>query len=116
MVGPTVRARDRANGNAKPYFYDAGRILGRISMLYGYSFLLSGINSLFVTGFSSIPLTKWDDEGGIPRADVGLVSVSLMLWSSAAVSIKGDVRRLYTWRRVGSITAERTQTHDERNI
>ena len=78
--------QDRANDNAKPSFYDSGRILGRISRLYGYSFLLSGIVSLFVSGISSLPLTKWDDEEGVPRADVALVMAVLFLWLSGAVS------------------------------
>ena len=93
MVGPTVRAQARAYGNAKPYFYGAGRILGRVSRLYGYSFLLSGISSLFVTGFSSLPLTKWDDKEGVPRADVVLVSLLLKLWIAVAVSVKGTPQR-----------------------
>ena len=90
---PMLRAQDRAVGSAKPNFYGAGRILGRVSRLYGYSLLLSGISSLFVTGFSSLPLTKWDDKEGVPRADVVLVSVLLKLWVSAAVSIEGGARR-----------------------
>ena len=77
-----------AAGTGKPYFYGAGRILGRVSRLYGYSLLLSGISSLFLSGFSSLPLTNWDDKdkGGVPRAHVELVSVLLMLWLGAAVS------------------------------
>ena len=81
-----ARARNRAAGTAKPYFYGVGRILGRVSRLYGYSLLLSGITSLFVTGFSSLPLTKWDDKEGVPRADVVLVFILLKLWLSLAVS------------------------------
>ena len=85
---PDARARNRAAGTGKPHFYGAGRILGRVSRLYGYSLLLSGISSLFVSGFSSLPLTKWDDKdkGGVPKAHVELVSVLLMLWITAAVS------------------------------
>ena len=83
-----AQAQDRAAGTGKPYFYGAGRILGRISMLYGYSLLISGIGSLFLSGFSSLPLTKWDDKdkGGVPRAHNELVSVLLNLWMAAAVS------------------------------
>ena len=83
-----AQARNRAAGTGKPYFYGAGRILGRVSRLYGYSLLLSGISSLFMSGFSSLPLTKWDDqdEGGVPKAHNELVSVLLMLWISAGVS------------------------------
>ena len=90
-----ARARNRARGNAKPYFHGAGRILGRVSRLYGYSLLVSGISSLFVTGFSSLPLTKWDDEDkvGVPKAHNELVSVLLMLWWAVTVSCLSRVVR-----------------------
>ena len=82
-------ARNRAVGTGKPYFYGAGRILGRVSRLYGYSMLLSGISSLFLSGFSSLPLTKWNDKdkGGVPKAHNELVPVLLMLWVGAGVSV-----------------------------
>ena len=85
---PGSRARNRAADSTKPYFYGAGRILGRVSRLYGYSLLLSGISTLFQLGFSSLPLTKWEDKdkGGVPRAHNELVSVLLVLWISACVS------------------------------
>jgi hypothetical protein len=59
-----------------------------VSRIYGYSTLLSGISTLFLCAFSSLPLTKWDDKdkGGVPRAHVELVSVLLMLWIGAANS------------------------------
>ena len=79
-----VQAQDRTVGGAKPYFYEAGRILGRVSRLYGYALLPSAISSLFVSGISSLPLTRWDD--GVPLADIGLVSVLLNLWMGMAVS------------------------------
>ena len=88
-----ARARNRARGNAKPYFHGAGRILGRASRLYGYSILLSGFSSLFLSGFSSLPLTKWDDKGGVPQAHVGLVSVLLKLWCGLCVSSDGGPAR-----------------------
>ena len=90
---PFAQRQDRGNGSAKPYFYGVGRILGRVSRLYGYSLLLSGISSLFVTGFSSLPLTKWGDKEGVPRADVVLVSVLLKLWLAVAVSTEPRVLR-----------------------
>ena len=81
-----ARAEDCPDGSEKPYFYDTGLILGRISRLHGYSYLLSGLSFVFLSGFSSLPLTKWNDEGGIPQADVGLVSVLLKLWIGTTVS------------------------------
>ena len=106
-------------GTGKPYFYGAGRILGRVSRLYGYSMLSSGISSLFMSGFSSLPLTKWDDqdkEGGVPRAHVELVSILLMLWLGVGVSsLSRAVRADPAHELTGNITEGRTETHDEQN-
>ena len=94
---PAPRAdQDRADGDEKPFFYDAGRILGRISRLYGYSLLIAGIHSIFMSGVSLLPLTKWDGEEGVPRADVILVSLLLKLWICAGVSFESRERSVLT--------------------
>ncbi len=54
-----------------------GYSLEQCSKLYGYALLISGIDSLFVAGVSSLPLTNWDDEDGVPRADTFAVSALL---------------------------------------
>ena len=54
-----------------------GRIVEQCSKLYGYGLLIAGIDSLFLAGVSSLPLTKWDDEKGVPRADAFAVSALL---------------------------------------
>ena len=91
---PAAQAQGATTGIEKPHFYEAGRILGRVSRLYGYSLLLAGIAALFVSGFSSMPLTNWDDKAGIPRAEVALVSVLLKLWCGLSVSSdEGPARR-----------------------
>ena len=79
-----------ADGFPKPTFYDAGRILGKTSRLYGYSFLHAGICSVFVSGVSSLPLTAWDDEGHVPKANVTLVSLFLFLWFAITVSLREE--------------------------
>ena len=77
--------RQRAE-DEKPYFHDSGRIVGQVSRLYGYSVINAAFSSLFLCGFSSLPLTKWDDEDGLPKANVSLVSVFVTLWQFGAVS------------------------------
>ena len=60
-----------------------GRLLEQCSRLYGYALLIAGIDSLFLAGVSSLPLTKWNDDG-VPRADVVAVSTLLGGWISVA--------------------------------
>ena len=72
--------------NWKPAFYASGRIVEKLSKLYGYSIIIAGISSIFTSGFSSLPLTKWDNEQGVPRADVALVNLLPPLWIGLAVS------------------------------
>ena len=56
-----------------------GRIVEQCSRLYGYAFLISGIDSIFLVGVSSLPLTKWDDDD-VPHADTFAVSALLGTW------------------------------------
>lgn len=53
----------------------SGFIIENVSRLYGYALLISGFDSLFLSGVASLPLTKWNSTG-VPRADVVAVSVS----------------------------------------
>ena len=78
----TQQAQGRG-GVAEP---GAGRIVEQLSKLFGYSFLISSVCSIFVSGISSLPLTKWDDKDIVPHADVALVSVLLALWIGVGVS------------------------------
>ena len=89
---PASRDQDRAAGSTKPYFYDTGRILGRISRLYGYALVISGCSSVFASAVSSLPLTDWGDDGGVPRANLGVVTMLIDLWSGVAVSDEGEAR------------------------
>ena len=64
---------------AKEVTSTVGRILEQCSKLYGYAFLVSGIDSIFLAVVSSLPLTKWNDDG-VPRADPFAVSTLLGTW------------------------------------
>ena len=70
-------ARERAV--ARTVTSTVGRIVEQCSRLYGYAFLVSGIDSIFLAAVSSLPLTKWDDDG-VPRADPFAVSTLLGTW------------------------------------
>ena len=84
--------RQRA-GDRKPNFHNAGMIIGQVSRVYGYSLLISMFICLFLACFSSLPLTKWDDEDGLPRANVALVSYM----SLARVSTKSNSSIRLDW-------------------
>ncbi len=75
--------------NWKPAFYATGRIVEKLSKLYGYAVLIAGISSIFLSGISSLPLTKWDNEEGVPHADVVVVNLLPLVWIGLAVSNSG---------------------------
>ena len=81
-----ARGEERANLIAKPSFYHVGRIVEQVARIYGYSLLIAGICSFVMSGFSSLPWTKWDDKEGVPRAKVAMVSLLLELWIALGVS------------------------------
>ena len=83
---PAPGVRARVKQLAKRVASDFGRVIENVSRLYGYSGILSGINTIFVSAISLMPLTNWDDEQGVPRANVLLVSVLLVIWGSFAIS------------------------------
>ena len=92
---------------AKPSLYGVGRIVEHVSRLYGYSFVISGICSMVASAVSSLPLTKWDEEEGVPQADVVAVNVLIAIWDAVGVSYmrltNAKVR----------VRTERTETHKE---
>ena len=95
---------------------DFAKIVEDLSRTYGYALLGSVLNIVFVLGVSSLPLTKWDAEGGVPRAHVELVSILLMLWLGVGVSsLSRAVRADPAHELTGNITEGRTETHDEQN-
>ena len=66
---------------AEAVTFTAGHLIEQLSRLYGYALLIAGIDSIFIVGVSSLPLTKWNDDG-VPRADVFIVSTLLGCWIS----------------------------------
>ena len=92
-VKPESEAR---NQNAKPAVgvarqiaeavtFTAGHLIEQLSRLYGYALLIAGIESIFIVCTSSLPLTKWNDEG-VPRANVFVVSTLLGIWLSTGLA------------------------------
>ena len=75
--------------------------MGQISRLYGYAILIAGVTAVAILGFSSLSLTRWDDEEAVPRADVGLVSVFLKLWLGVAVSQEDNLTTIRVCADVG---------------
>ena len=57
----------------------------QLSRLYGYAFLISGIDAVFIAGVSALPLTKWDGDG-VPRADVVVTTAAIDIWAAGAAS------------------------------
>ena len=40
-----------------------GRVVEQLSKIYGYAILVSGLDSVVIIGVSTLPFTRWNDEG-----------------------------------------------------
>ena len=80
-AAPASAVQARARQIARRGAHAVGRVLEQVSKIYGYSFLVSAIDGIFISGISLLPLTNWDGEG-VPRADVFVVSLTLGVWGS----------------------------------
>ena len=82
-----------------------GRVVEQLSRLYGYAILIAAFNGIILSGISSLPFTKWDDDG-VPRADALIVSGFIGVWASLCFSVSQSVekseRRLATYTRTTS--------------
>ena len=63
-----------------------GHIIHELSRLYGYAVLVAGVDAFVLTSVTSLPLTRWND-GGVPRADVLVVSAVIGGWTALAVPL-----------------------------
>ena len=75
----TPNVLQRAKQFASRVVSNGARVIEHVSRLYGYALLIAGVDAFFVTGVSSLPLTKWDSEF-VPHADIFVVSVLLGVW------------------------------------
>ena len=77
----------------------------QLSRLYGYAIIIAAFNGIILSGISSLPFTKWDDDG-VPRADALIVSGFLGVWASlvqgVSQSVEKSERRLATYTRTTS--------------
>ena len=75
------------SGRAAFVVSTVGRVIEQLSRLWGYGILISGIDSIFLSAVSSLPLTKWDDSG-VPRANTFAVSVLIWCWFQSLLLVR----------------------------
>ena len=69
-----------------------GRVVEQLSRLYGYAIIIAAFNGTVLSGISSLPFTKWDDDG-VPRADALIVSGFLGVWMSLCWGVSQSVEK-----------------------
>ena len=86
VEGATAQVQRFAGAAVNAVTSSLGHIIEQVSRLYGYALLIAGVDAIFLSGVSSLPLTKWDGEG-VPRADTLIVSSLLSCWASFGAGI-----------------------------